>query len=239
MIGGLYLLFNLIGVTIGSVKNSISNMNAQDHATQLYKEGKNRTHTYIDVDGNDRDLTTNHKMFIYRNETRDLIIKDLKTGEERNIDKHIRIEKYNKEKEKALQKARKDNTVVPFGRFIEREFRKSFLFGKDRYIDINGNIYIKKFMIWNSETMKLNESNRISGFYLNIKTNQIDYIDVISAGNIFKHCTKCDPPYQRYNILYANEKECEKYKKWYNDFICKTQEEPLRFCGKFYLSDYK
>lgn len=239
MLGGLCILFNIVTSTIGNFKNDMSNMNAKYNATKLYNEGKNRAHIYVDTEGNDRDLTTNHKMFTYRNKDRDLIVKDLKTGKERNIDRPIRIEKYNKEKEKALQKINKNNKVVFFGRFIEKEFHNSFLFGKDRYIDINENIYIKKYMIWNSKTMESNESDRIGIFYLNIKTNQIDYIDIIDAGKIFKHCSKCYPPYQRFDMIYANKEESEKYKLWYNNNICKTREEPLRFCGKFYLSDYK
>ena len=239
MFGIFYLVVSTIGLTIGSIKNNISNANAKDYANQLYNEGKNRAHTYYDTEGNERDLTTNHKVFTYRNKDRDLIVKDLKTGKEVNIDKPIREAKYENAKQEAVLNAKKSNKVVPFGSFMEKEYRKTFLFCKDRYIDNRGNIYIKKYMIWNIETMELNNSNRIGGFYLNIKTNKIDYVDVMNAGEVYKHRSTCTPPYRSYDMLYANEEESKQYMEWYNKYLYNSKEEPLKYIGKFNIYDYK
>lgn len=239
MFGIFYLIVNTIGLTVGSIKNNISNANAKDYANKLYNEGKNRAHTYYDTQGNERDLTTDHKVFTYRDKNRDLIVKDLKTGKETNLDKPIREAKYKEEKENALQMAKKTGKIAPYGKFIEKEYRKSFLFYKDRYIDNHGNIYVKKYMIWNVETMELNDSNRIGGFYLNVETNKIDYIDIIKAGEVYKSCWFNTPPFHSYNMLYANEKESKEYMEWYNKYRYNSKEEPLKLIGKFYIFDYK
>lgn len=237
MLGGLYLLLNTIGLTTGYVKDNISNTNIKEYAEQLYKEGKNPAHIYIDTQGNTRDLFTNRKVVTYRDKNRDLIVKDLKTGVETNIDKPIREAEYEKEEEKSRRKAIENDGVAPFGTFEGKAYSKSFLLNHDRYIDKYRNLYIKKYIVWNSKTMRLNKWDRIGVFYMNIKTNKIDYVEVVKAGEIFR--TFGVPSYSGYHVLYANEEESEKYKEYYNQYICENEEEPLKYWGKFWEYDYK
>lgn len=239
MIGLFYLFYTTVGLTVGYIKDNISNMRSKKYAEKLYNEGNNRTHIYIDTQGNKRDLTNNHKIFTYRDNNGDVIVKDLKTKHEKNIDKHARNIEYEYKKKNAIQKARDCSSVVLFGKFLEKQYMKSFLFGKDRYIDSNGNIYIKKYMMWNDSTMELNNCNRIGAFYININTYRIDYVELLNVGEIFKHRSTCHPPYKFFNVLYANNEESEKYKEWYNNNETILKNEPLKFCGKFYISEYK
>jgi hypothetical protein len=239
MLGIIYMLYNTVRLTVGFIKEDISNTNLKEQAKQLYNNGENRAHIYVDTRGCSRDLRTNHKVHTYRDKNRDLIVKDLRTGEERNIDKPIRMAKYNEEKRLAIDEARKNGGIAPFGAFMEKEYRKTFLFCKDRYIDIHGNIYIKKYMIWNLKTMGLNESDRIGVFYININTCKIDYADYTNAGKLFKHCVTVNRPYVSYKMVYATEKESEEYKEYFNNYLYNTKEEPLKFIGKFTAWDYK
>ena len=238
MLGIFYLLVNTIGLTTGYIKDNMINDNAKKQGYELYNRGQNRAGVYIDSQGRQRDLKTDHKVFTYRDKNRDLIVKDLKTGEEKNLDRSIRKYNYEKEKQEAIKRAKENGGIALFGKFSEKENNKSFLNWRDRYVDIYGNLYIKKYIIWNLKTMGLSESNRIGCFYMNIKTNKIDYVEIINPGEVFKHCSTHSFPYNNYDMLYANSEEIEKYKCWYNN-NCNTEEQSLKYIGKFYISDYK
>lgn len=239
MFGVFYLLANTIGLAAGYVKESISDSNTRDEFRKMRDEGKNPMNVYIDYHGCHRDLATNHKVYIDRDKNGDRIVRDLKTGAERNIDKPVREEKYRREKKDAVKQARANGGVVPFGQFTEKQYMNTFLAFKKRYIDTHGNLYIKKYMIWNSKTMGLNNSDRIGCFYMNVVTNRIDHVEVLNEGEVFKHEFETKPPYKSYDMLYANEEESIKYMEWFNTNILPTIDKPLRLCGKEYLSDYK
>jgi hypothetical protein len=245
MFGALYFLANLVGLTVGYVKNENSNTNSREEARKLYEEGKNRAHTYWDTEGNERDITTNHKIFTYRDHG-DLIVKDLKTGIERNIDKPIREAKLRESRKENIRKAKENGGIAECGFFNEKEWGKEyrFLWCQRQYIDAYGNSYVKRYFTWNTDNMTENrrcsDYNRIGCFYVNVKNSKIDYIDISDAGKVYNTNLKLkDGNPEWYDVLYANEKESKIYQEYYNTVIIKKFPEGVKFLGAKHPNEYK
>ena len=79
MFGLFYSLAHLIGITVSGTKKAIDNSYYKQQGWEEYNNGTDFVkHTYYDSEGRQRDLTTNHIMFTYRQDG-DLFIEDTKT----------------------------------------------------------------------------------------------------------------------------------------------------------------
>lgn len=150
MFGLIYVLANLIGITVSGTKEILDNEYYKEQGWDDYKNGNGyETHTYYDAQGRQRDLTTNHIMSTYRNEG-DLYIKDLKTGQIKNLSEEKR--------KKDMKIIRETNPKIKAIFYKYWNSQNSELRDGDRtitgkvYRDVNNDqLYFERYITWRKD----------------------------------------------------------------------------------------
>lgn len=178
MFGLFYSLANLLGITISGTKKAMDNSYYKQQGWEEYNNGTDLgKHTYYDAEGRQRDLTTNHIMFTYR-ENGDLFIEDTKTFRVRNLSE----EKRNKE----IQKAKMENPKIKAVYYKHWTYKDSELRDKclgipgEVYKDVdNGKLYFERYITWRkSDFSKCGTRGDFCGayFYLRISDGKIESV---------------------------------------------------------------
>lgn len=150
MFGLIYVLANLVGITISGTKEILDNECYKEQGWDDYKNGNGYgTHTYYDAQGRQRDLITNHIMSTYRNEG-DLYIKDLKTGQIKNLSEEKR--------KKDMKIIRETNPKIKAIFYKYWNSQNSELKDGDRtitgkvYRDVNNDqLYFERYITWRKD----------------------------------------------------------------------------------------
>ena len=207
MFGLLYAFANLMGITISGTKRMIDNANYKDQGWKDYNNGTDLgKHTYYDAEGKERDLTTNHIMYTYR-QNGDLFIEDTKTFQIRNLSE----EKRNEE----IRKARNTNPKLKAIFYKNWNHNNSGL--KDGswgiagtvYKDVNnGQLYFRRFITWRkSDFSKAGiEGDYCSAyFYIRISDGKIESISDYQVEKDIKNNEEKD--YSDFILFFNSEQE--------------------------------
>lgn len=178
MFGVFYILANLVGITVSGTKRWIDNSVYKNEGWERYHNGTDLgKHTYYDAEGKERDLTSNHIMFTYR-QNGDLYIEDTKTFKRRNLSE----EKRNRE----FEEVKKNNPEIKavfyknWG-FSDSEIRDGSLGVPGKvFRDVNNRqLYFERYITWRKSDYSkagIYGDNCSAYFYIRISDGMIESV---------------------------------------------------------------